>query len=74
MKSEGINEIIIFLKYHRKNLINFCPESLFRLGMLRDHLSRVPLRIIKTNHIYLVYKTFQGRNLSIFLGGILENR
>ena len=31
----------IFPKYHWKNLIDFCPESLFRLGMLPTHLSRV---------------------------------
>ena len=74
MKSECIYEIIDFPKYHQKNLIDFCPESLFRLGMLCTHLSRVALRIIKTNHLYLAYKTFQGRNLSNFLGGILENQ
>ena len=34
VKSECIYEIIDFPKYHRKNLIDFCPESLFRLGML----------------------------------------
>ena len=67
MISECIYEIIDFPKYHRKHLIDFCPESLFRLGMLCTHLSRVALRIIKTNHMYLVYKTFQGRNLSNFL-------
>ena len=55
-------------------MIDFCPESLFRLGLLSTHLSGVALRIIKTNHMYLVYKTFQGRNLSNFFGGILENR
>ena len=43
MKSECIFEIIDFPKYHRKNLIDFCLESLFRLGMLRTHLSRVCL-------------------------------
>ena len=64
----------IFQNTTGKNLIDFCPERLFRLGMLCTHLSRVPLRIIKTNHMYLVYKTFQGRNLSNFFGGILENR
>ncbi len=74
IKSECIYEIIDFPKYHRKNLIDFCPERLFRLGMLCTHLSRVPLRIIKTSHMYLVYKTFQGRNLSNFFGGILENQ
>ena len=74
MKSECIYEIIDFPKYHQKNLIDFCPESLFRLGMLSTHLSRVALRIIKTSHMYLVYKTCKGRNLSIFFGGILENR
>jgi hypothetical protein len=30
MKSECIYEIIDFPKYHRKNLIDFCPEILFR--------------------------------------------
>ena len=74
MKSECIYEIIDFPKYHWKNLINICPERLFRLGMLCTQLSRVALRIIKTNHIHLVYKTFQGRNLSNFFSGILENR
>ena len=72
--SECIYEIIDFPKYHRKNLIDFCPESLFRLGMLCTHLSKAALRIIKSNHMFLVYKTFQGRNLSHFFGGILENR
>ena len=72
--SECTYEIINFPKYHRKNLIDFCPESLFRLGMLCPHLSRVALRIIKTNHMYLAYKTFQGRNLSNFFGGNLENQ
>ena len=71
--SECIYEIIDFPKYHQKNLIDFCPERLFRLGMLCTHLSRVAFRIIKTNDTYLVYKTFQGRNLSNFFGGILEN-
>ena len=52
MKSECIYEIIDFPKYHRKNLIDFCPVSLFRLGMLCTHLNSVPLRIIKTNHMY----------------------
>ena len=82
--SECIYEIIDFPKYHQKILIDFCPESLFRLGTylcyalpktyLSTHLSRVPLRIIKTNYMYLVYNTFQGRNLSNFSSGILENR
>ena len=73
MKSECIYEIIDFPKYQRKNLIDFCPESLFRLGILSTHLSRVALSIIKTNHMYLVYKNFQGRNLSNFFVGILGN-
>ena len=73
MKSECIYEIIDFPKYHLRNLIDFCPERLFRPGMLYTYLSRVTLRKIKTNHMYLVYKTFQGRNLSNFFCGILEN-
>ena len=74
MKSDCIHESIDFPKYHRKNMTDFCPESIFRLGMLCTLLSRVSLRIIKTNHLYLVYKTFQGTNISIFFCGILENR
>ena len=73
MKSECIYEIIDFPKYHQKNLIDFCPERLFRLVMLCTHQSRVLLRIIKTSHMYLVFKTFQARNLSNFFGAILEN-
>ena len=53
--SEYIYEIIDFPKYNRKNLIDFCPESSFRLGMLCTHLSRFVLRIIKTNHIFRWY-------------------
>ena len=34
MKSECMHEIINFPKYCQKHLIFFCPESLFRLGML----------------------------------------
>ena len=49
--SECIYEIIDFPKYHPKNLIDFCPGRLFRLGMLCIHLSRVALTIIKTNHM-----------------------
>ena len=74
MMSECIYDIIDFPKYHRKKLPDFCPENLFRLGMLCTHLSRVNLRLIKTNHMYKVYKTFQGRNLSEKFGGILENQ
>ena len=69
MKSECIYEIIDSPKYHRKNLIDICPESLLRLGMLCTHLSIVALGIIKTDQMYLVYKTFQGRTLSIFFSG-----
>ena len=36
MKLEYIFEIIDFPKYRRKNLIDFYPESLFRLGMLHN--------------------------------------
>ena len=34
MKSECIYVIIDFPKYHRKNLIDFCLERLFRVGTL----------------------------------------
>ena len=43
------------------------------LDMLCTELRRVSLRIIKTNHKQLVYKTFQGRNLSNIFGGILDS-
>ena len=39
MKSKCIYEIIDFPKYHRKYLIDFCPASLFRLGLLCIHLT-----------------------------------
>ena len=32
IKSECIYEIIDFPKYHRKNLIDFCPGRFYRLG------------------------------------------
>ena len=53
IKSECIYAIIHFPKYHQNFLIDFCPESLSRLGMLCTHLSRIPLRIIKTSYMYL---------------------
>ena len=62
MKSECIYEIIDFPKYQRKNLIDFCPESLFRLGILRTHLSRVALRITKKNHMCLQLTFVNGQN------------
>ena len=49
--SECIYEITHFPKDHQKNLIDFYPESLFRLCMLCTHLSRVVSRIIKTSHM-----------------------
>ena len=42
--------------------------------MLYTQRSRAALRINKTNHMYLVCKTFQGRNLSNFFNDVLENR
>ena len=33
IKSESVYEIIDFPKYHQNILIDFCPESLFGLGM-----------------------------------------
>ena len=54
IKSECIYEIIHFPKYHQNFLIDFCPEMLFRLGMSCTPLSRVVLRTIKTNHMYLL--------------------
>ena len=34
--SECIYEITDFPKYHRKNLIDFCPERFYRLGTYVD--------------------------------------
>ena len=42
--------VVNFPNYQRKNLKDFCPESLSRLGMLHTHLSWVALEI-KTNHM-----------------------
>ena len=61
---------LIFQNTTEKDLIDFCPERLFRLGLLCTHLSRVALRIIKTKDMYFVHITLQGR---IFLVSILEN-
>ena len=73
--SECSFDVWKFSKIPPKNLIDFCPESLFRLGMYAlTWVYRVPLRLIKTNQMYLVYKTFQCRNQSNFFGGILESR
>ena len=48
---------------------NKCRNGYFKKSVEINRGSR----IIKTNHMYLVYKTFQGRNLSKIFGGILEN-
>ena len=52
-----------FYKVPRKNLIDFCPESLFRLGTLCTNLSGVTLRIIKTNHIHVSTVNFRSTKL-----------
>ena len=72
--SECIDEIIDFPKYHRKNLIDFCPGRFYRLGTC-DLFWLFSRRLYSGECItYLVWINFQGRNLSIFFSGILENR
>ena len=72
--SESINEIINFQKYNQNNLIDFCPGRFYRLGacnlfwLLSRRLYSVECKT------YLVWTNFQGRNLSNFFGGILENQ
>ena len=39
MKSERIYEIFDFPKYQCKNLIGFCPKSLFRQGITMESVS-----------------------------------
>ena len=70
--SECIYEIINFPKYHWKNLIDFCPGRFYRLGTYLCWLLCTFINI--TEKKYLVYKIFQGRNLSNFFSGILKNR
>ena len=71
--SECIYEIINFPKYHRKNLIDFCPGRFYRLGTC-DLFWLFSRRLYSGECItYLVWITFQGRNLSNFFGSILEN-
>ena len=60
--SECIYEIINFPKYHRKNLIYFCPGRFHRLGTF-DLFWLFSSECIT----YLVRIHFQGRNLSIIL-------
>ena len=57
-----------FSKNHPKNSIDFCLESLFRLGMLFTHLSCLENNQNKSHVPHLVYKIFQGRNLSNVFG------
>ena len=72
--SECIYEIIDFPKYHRKNLIDFCPGRFYRLGTW-DLFWIFPRQLYSGECItYLVWITFQGRNISKKFGGILENR
>ena len=74
IKSECIYEIIDFPKYHRKNLIDFCPGRFYRLGTC-DLFWLFSRRLYSGECItYLVWINFQGRNLSNFFGGILENQ
>ena len=43
-----------------------CPERLFRLGMLFTHLSKVAMRIIKTNHTSWSIKHSRAEILQMF--------
>ena len=59
---------MLFCCYHfvfTQKILSYLA-SILHCGMLCTHLSRVTLRIIKMCHMYLVYKTFQGRKLSNF--------
>ena len=52
MKSECIYEIIDFPKYPQKNLIDFCPESLFRLYRYTVVWLQTDYRKILCNFVY----------------------
>ena len=72
--SQCIYEIINFPKYHRKDFIDFCPGRFYRLGTC-DLFSLFSRPLYSGECItYLVWITFQGRNLSNSFCGILENR
>ena len=71
--SECIYEIIDFPKYNRKNLINFCPGRFYRLGTYNLFWLFSRRLYFGECITYLVWINFQGRNLSNFFGGILEN-
>jgi len=59
--SECIYEIIDFPKYHRKNLIDFCPGRFYRLGTC-DLFWLFSRRLYSGECItYLVWINFQGR-------------
>ena len=67
MKSECIYEIINFPKYHSKYLIDFCPESLFRLAPC---LSPLDFWNIECHSIFFQFQTGKKINFetnSIFL-------
>ena len=71
--SDCIYEIINFPKYHRKNLIDICLGRLYRLGTW-DLFWLFSRQLYLGECItYLVWIIFQGRHLSNFFGGILEN-
>ena len=70
---ECIYENFDFPKCHRKNLKHFCPGRFYRLGTC-DLFLLFSRQLYSGECItYLVWIIFQGRHLSNFFGGILEN-
>ena len=72
IKSEWIFEIINFPKWQLKNLKDFCPGRFHRLGTC--DLFWLFSRLLYSGECitYLVWITFQCRNLSNLFGGILR--
>ena len=52
--------------FHLKDSIDFCRGRLFRLGMLCVQLSRVALRIIKTNYMYIYTLSIKSSKAKIY--------
>ena len=71
--SECIYEITDFPKYHRKNLIDFCPGRFYRLcRYMWFVLIILKATLLRRGHITPNLNTFQGKNLSDVFGDILK--
>ena len=66
-----------FSKIPQKKFDRFLPWKFIQtkyIGILCTHLSRFALRIIKTNHMYLVFNPYRAEIYQKIFGGILETQ